>query len=377
MPVTLKTAPHDSNSATLGSKSISSPDDLLPQLPGDHSKIYRRVHESSLSGVNTSENVYASAKGFVGAATKAYNEHLHLILRPDDVWIAIVTQLSFYINGHSEELRHLFVAHEGKNELYVQVDKTGDGDFERLIGLMSHLIERNIIDASFREWILPNFSTSTPTDHTVCSVVLMGALKNYFEYKFGFRCGIPSVTLLGEKQDWESLRAKLWRLPSLGVEPGIWSKQLDQVVGSMITCFDTDKQAQSIDFWQKIAHFHNMGSGLTYLSGSITAFCFWSSEGKLLYNEHDMKDLGLDRVLFHRIDYNKVRTATVEVPVKVEDLTERREYETCILAGCSAYQGSVSKDATSRGSTEIDTLQPMSTWLIYELKPGDVRTREK
>ena len=52
-------------------------------------------------------------------ALEAYYTHHHLILRPDDVWFAILTQISFYINAHAEDLCSIFVAHDGKKELSV------------------------------------------------------------------------------------------------------------------------------------------------------------------------------------------------------------------------------------------------------------------
>lgn len=34
---------------------------------------------------------------------KAYNEHLHLEIRADDVWLTILAQFSIYVNEHAEE----------------------------------------------------------------------------------------------------------------------------------------------------------------------------------------------------------------------------------------------------------------------------------
>jgi hypothetical protein len=42
------------------------------------------------------------------------------VLRPDDVWLAVTTQFSFYVGGHAEALRKQFVAHEGKVELVLE-----------------------------------------------------------------------------------------------------------------------------------------------------------------------------------------------------------------------------------------------------------------
>ena len=55
--------------------------------------------------------------GFVDACKLAYSEHHHLIIRPDDVWIAIMTQFASYMSSHGEEIRETFVSHGGKKEL--------------------------------------------------------------------------------------------------------------------------------------------------------------------------------------------------------------------------------------------------------------------
>jgi len=46
---------------------------------------------------------------------QAYTYHHRLILRPEDFWLAILVQLSSFINEHAKELRDLFVKHDGKS----------------------------------------------------------------------------------------------------------------------------------------------------------------------------------------------------------------------------------------------------------------------
>jgi len=65
------------------------------------------------------ENILASDNGFVNAVMRAYDEHHHLIIRPDDIWQAIMTQFSFYLNAKAEKFRSKFVNFEGKKELVV------------------------------------------------------------------------------------------------------------------------------------------------------------------------------------------------------------------------------------------------------------------
>ena len=39
--------------------------------------------------------------------------------RPDDVWMAIIAQLSFYVNAHPVELRDIFVPSKRRRKLTV------------------------------------------------------------------------------------------------------------------------------------------------------------------------------------------------------------------------------------------------------------------
>jgi hypothetical protein len=74
---------------------------------------------------------------------------------------------------------------------------------------MSQMIANNIKDPSFREWILPSFTTTTKCDQAVASILMMSVMQKYFTYACGVCCELPSVTLLGEKKDWEKLEQKL------------------------------------------------------------------------------------------------------------------------------------------------------------------------
>ena len=152
----------------------------------------------------------AFRNGFIGSMYRAYNEHRHLILRPDDVWLAITTAFGLYINAgdNAETMRHHFVDHEGKIELEVSdVGSIYSVNWNSIINRMSGLIEKNT-KGDARKWIEPNFSTTTPVCKTVGQVVLMGIMKNYFDYKVSLCCGLPKVTLEGTLEDWKLVKEK-------------------------------------------------------------------------------------------------------------------------------------------------------------------------
>jgi hypothetical protein len=45
---------------------------------------------------------------------------LYLAIRPDEVRFTILVQINFYMASHTEEIRSLFVSHEGKRVIVVE-----------------------------------------------------------------------------------------------------------------------------------------------------------------------------------------------------------------------------------------------------------------
>ncbi|KAG0000963.1 hypothetical protein BGZ79_005260, partial [Entomortierella chlamydospora] len=146
---------------------------------------YNRSDEILQSSFQGLYDIAPKSNGFVHTVTEAYNWHRALIIRPDDVWIAILVQLNFFVNGNAELLRSQFVSHEGQKTLEVQ--ESGNRhtvDFGKMAKDMTAEIDRNIVDPSLREWILPDFTTTTDNDIIVSSVVMIATMKKYHKYVF-------------------------------------------------------------------------------------------------------------------------------------------------------------------------------------------------
>jgi hypothetical protein len=243
----------------------------------------------------------------------------------------------------------------------------------------------------------------------------MGAMQKYFAYTFGLRCGIPSVTLLGEREDWEAILTKLEKIPQLGKETAQFTRLLESVLRHFVLSFDDPTSPDVKTFWGKCAHKQEGGSGPSYLSGWITAFCFWDEDGKCLFGSGPMTEAragcDLHGVLFHKIDSEEIPNGFASVPVKVDD--NGVIYRTTMVAGSvgisatssgemidgttlqtggrmkaqiSARTSSASPTATPSTSppkvgTEepgLDSLQPVSGWWMYVRKPDSVvQDREK
>src|SRR5579872_4457129 len=151
--------------------------------------------------------------GFVGTIFESYNGHHNLIIRPDDVWIAILIQFNRYVNANYEQLRKHFVNFDGQKELIVEQHATlHTNRFDSFAKMMVDKLSENIVDPNMTAWIIPNFTTTTETDRVAASIIMMSTLQSFFKYQSCLACGIPQVTLLGTVDDWIDIRNRAKKL---------------------------------------------------------------------------------------------------------------------------------------------------------------------
>ena len=67
-----------------------------------------------LSQASHGSAIIPYGNGLVEGITRASNQDMHLGLRLDDIWLGILTQFNFFVNGKDEILRPQFVTHEGQ-----------------------------------------------------------------------------------------------------------------------------------------------------------------------------------------------------------------------------------------------------------------------
>lgn len=390
MPVTVRPASHPARE--FSTKSATSAEALFqascPKLSGQ----CKRVVQSSFSDL-TEAHICPTSNGLVMAVYEAYSRHHHLSIRPEDVWLCVLTQLSFYINAHAEELRSLFVSHEGKEQIVVtDVGNIETVNLGRLAVSLTEQMDKHIVDPGLHDWIMPSFTTTTETDTVTAAIIMMGAMQKYFGYLMSLICGLPSVTLLGEKADWIDIRHRVDKLCHIGKEPERFATLLSPILDHFIGTFENADDPRVVEFWTKIADRQGNGSGPIYLSGWITAFCFWDSEGKMLYHESE-NGCHLDGTSYHRVDTKDIPNAYVSVPVVVED--NGRTLNTKMVAGlvgiaASSSGGNLDISDSHKGwvkkngpfsqpelaevtpimgnVTGLDSLQPVAGWWMYEVE---------
>jgi len=264
--------------------------------------------------------------GFVGACITAYNNHYHLEIGPDELWVTITTSLCRYITANAEKLRDAFVSHQGQMKL----EANGGGnihtaDYNDLISQLSDQIDKNT-KGHIRNWLEFSFSTTTLHSKIVSKVVLMAAMKEFFSYKMSLCCGIPKVTLRGTIDDWKNIRTRVDKLADFDDKTlADWSKVLGLVLDQFVGAFNNSVDK---DFWNRVAHITGGGSGPRYLEGWVLAFVGFDDEGQYVLN--DVESIKEDN-RFGTVNTNDVPTATVQVPVVIDD--NGAEYQTIFYAG--------------------------------------------
>lgn len=346
-------------------------------------------HGPGSAGVDPS--IVLNKNGFAHTVIRAWQQDLHLRLRPDDVWLAILTQFSFFVNGNAEALRPLFVTHEeGREKLVFDAGPTDieSVDLGHVAKQLAGMVQDRLKDPAVATTLLPHFTTTTPHDAATAAMAFLGTMKEYFHYGVAFGCSFPSVTLLGERHDWADMLERVAWFGTVGHdEAAAWSVRLGKVLEYMVASFDRPGETDVKRFWNRAVHEQASGlsGGVTTLSGWLTAFCWWAADGKRVHEYSDeelarqhhedgprsCRRLTLDGVEFPVIDRKKVPIGFVRVPLTLYRLKEVPK-EAALLAGSIGMQLMEDDYETS--------VQPASGWwllstlerLLQPMKAGDV-----
>eukprot|EP00727_Mastigamoeba_balamuthi_P000553 m51a1_g10495 hypothetical protein (400) ;mRNA; r:80178-81377 len=254
------------------------------------------------SGGSTSSGVPAESVsawgeaeyGLSSAIIAAYSYHRTLVLRPDDVWLAVAQGAAAHVTANEQAYRHLLVAHaEGKKMLNVTIEP---GQWEQGVDKIVGLMREGAALPGVVEAFAGGFSTSDRATLTATSIVLIDALKSYFHYMMT-SCGLPAVELHGTREDWASLLTKadaLGRLLTEGegladnaAKPArLYFANLQPVLEKLLATYDGDVDS---DWWAHIISIHE-----PHQSGERTGYSGWFR--RLFFYGNDGKPLPLQEV---------------------------------------------------------------------------------
>lgn len=224
--------------------------------------------------------VYAGSQGFLAACMMSFAQHLPLALTPDHLWTVVAQGFARHVHQNAEALREHFVAHEGKKEIRFRENRMKRGEsppemWEELIfPRFSEAIGEQMSNQEAYETLSQKvFSTTDATAQAASEVVLMSAMKEFFEFTMVTSCGIPQIRLEGTREDWVALRertAKLaqWMVPN-STHGELWITDIVlPILDQFLQAYDGHV---NYCFWQTMVKFRNTGGG----SGSYDFLSGW------------------------------------------------------------------------------------------------------
>ena len=257
------------NGVTFNVSSVKPADSLLKTYPVKDMmelKIEKKI--SFLPDEHKNERlIYTRDNGFIETLQYCYDEHRPLKLSPDHIWTLICQATSIHINQHYDSLKNIIFTDEKKEELIIRNDS-----LENNARYWGTLIKdfcnetKNHTCNDLYDFFVPNFSTTTPVQTTVYQITLLESYKKKFSYVGETGCGIPQITITGNKEDWIWIFDHLSDLDKLGLT--WWGKELRPIIKEFINVFD-DKI--NVSFWDSI-YKDAAEYGAFYISGWIIKF---------------------------------------------------------------------------------------------------------
>jgi hypothetical protein len=311
----------------------------------------------SIRGNLSRVSIYAAQDSFVRGAIDAAVKHQHLVLRPQDVWLTILTQLSYYMRKHKDDtaLRNMWDNFDAgvppKNNLWVMFGNGMDNWTQRMF-------KQRDKTNWLLDWVRPAFQTapSLPTDmktsdeELMANALMMAQPTLSFEELAPFPCdnGMPSVTLLGMREDWMKLAEKLTQMEkgSFGVEPSLYAHILRPILARFIATFDRPNDPAIRLFWNNmltITARQKLCRTTDVVTGWINAFHFWDGTGSHISsfnvasdsNGNNNQTLQLDKTVFPWRHIKDLPTAYSHVAMCVSS-DSKWESSTGMLVGMIA-----------------------------------------
>ena len=181
-------------------------------------------------------------------------------------------------------------------------------------------------------------------------------MQSYFSYALATICGIPSITLEGTQEDWQTLEERVQSFGDLKLD--WWLGPLSPLLHQF-----TEAACGRIDqrFWQSIYKYEG-GSGGPYITGWITTFFPYlndASTGQVTVRNHGFLEDG-GRSIYHpsRLTLSDLPLGLSMAPFTWSYLS--RVYDMEFLGG---FVG-VAQDQ------ETLTLRPEIGWAVREAPPG-------
>ena len=269
--------------------------------------------------------IHSDMNGIMSAVHFAYINHYPLKLSVSDFILMIAQGLAKHMEVHAEDLRPHFVDFQGKEKITVGREDLIPGannDWSTVFETFADEIKTRV-KTDLHDIMIDNTSVATKLSKIASEIAIMDAFKQYFEYQVMCICGIPKITLVGGKDDWEKLRSKVKKLKELNTGDKLqldwWLKRLIPLVNTIVDQATSEKINAS--FWQNIYQWTGPSrpyDGSPMISGWINIFNPYlidNFDEQIGENGHkDVYKPKLYRNIFGEVHPNRLPSGTSKVP---------------------------------------------------------------
>ena len=306
------------------------------------------IQASFINGDDLEKHNYVgNHSGFVITALEAYKYQLNLVLDPADIMVATLVQIGL-----------------GNYKRYPSIQETAAQSYKIPVEGSIHPDDNE----HFAETFISKFKgTQSQDQERQTSELIKFALKQNIMkpceaevplYHAPTTGGIPSVTLLGEKADWEGLLPLLEEhdIPTR-TDMRVFRNALRPVFRYFLKSFDDPEDSDVVSFWECM--WYHQDGGLTPQEGWLTAFSRWNQDGILnvLNNEKAAKAHGL-----YSGNFDKIGAGYRVLTIHGEDPRNPNE----VAKFVAGTVGTEFCSSQPEGHGRLDTVRPVSAYFMFK-----------
>jgi len=192
-------------------------------------------------------------QSFLTYLETAYNFHKGVVIRPDDFWYIMLTELASVVKSRPESFRSLFTDSPEKKDVIIFNMDPVDMRFDTLIDALRDLVP------SDTNAFLPEFSTSNKMTKLAFYASFADMVSPYYNYMM-LACGIPKIKIMGDSEEYQSMCSKITSIALLFVDDEATTKYLARI-HDLFSEIAAAVANEDTEFFKRIFTLERCGSG--------------------------------------------------------------------------------------------------------------------
>jgi hypothetical protein len=332
---------------TISSPASSDLELFLQSYPGISSNRSDAVDNAKLltPGLNgepilNASGIFPLRDSFVRSAIHAWTQNQHFVIRPEHVWFTILGQLNFFLSNHQENAE---VREKIEYQKKINFDIRNYWPYSNLSTFNASRIVDQETRGRFKlnwthSWLQPGFSTSKRFEDSILATLLFTGPINSSQVNDPIpdhmleplpgtprpsTCGMPSITLLGTRDDWHRLFQKLEPFHFFGSQPGDYSRTLRPILSRFVRSFDEPSGPEIRGFWDATVTNKDSSESKaegcleeSVISGWISGLHYWDEYGRMLSRSRGERGFTLDGIVYPPRNTSDMPHAYTRTPIR-------------------------------------------------------------